>query len=169
MMGWLNIFADGFEFSFMVSIAIVAIVITDPRLLLHRMPDEVQEKLQPKTNLEVKKTIIVGIGMKIFVFLYLMRFLEKFSYIDNFIARYIVCFVYSFLVLLYFCIWDFIVFDCVGFFILEKLNWTFYKGINPSLFRNYHFHLKRCVVGMRNSVKFSLVSALISTVIFHFD
>ena len=166
---WPIIFLNGLEFSFIFTLFLIYIVLNNNMILLHNLPPEIRRQLPSKSRKERKMTIAILVIGLFFAFTYLFRFTHKYTVIDGFIEKFVYTVIHSGTILCFFCVWDFLIIDCLGGMIMLKKRWFFIPGIDPKLYLNYQFHFEGFINGIGYCLSFSLLVSFITAIILHFD
>jgi hypothetical protein len=133
-----------------VSVLIFAVLLTKPRLWLHRMPPEVVTKVAPKTPAEKKAFLVFGIPLLLIMFGYPIGY----AYItqDSLKEMIQTIFVFS----AGFALWDTLVLDLIVFCTITPKA-ILIEGTTASDYKNKTYHL---IAGAKG-----LIIAVISSIV----
>jgi len=146
MINFTKIIIDGSLLSVLASITILGILRFNPRLFLQDYPDEIQERVQPKTDQEKRLSLMVGIPF--LILLLLVPFLSTLSLAkqvgeESFFSLFINAFGVAFL----FNLVDLLVLDWLIFCLItpDFLVIPGTKGMQA--YKDYRFHFRAFLIG----------------------
>ena len=151
MINFTKIIIDGSLLSVLASITILGILRFNPRLFLQDYPDEIQERVHPKTDQEKRLSLMVGIPF--LILLLLVPFLSTLSLAkqvgeDRFFSLFINAFWVAFL----FNLVDLLVLDWLIFCLItpDFLVIPGTKGMQA--YKDYRFHFRAFLIGTALSI-----------------
>ncbi len=151
MINFTKIIIDGSLLSVLASITILGILRFNPRLFLQDYPDEIQERVHPKTDQEKRLSLMVGIPF--LILLLLVPFLSTLSLAkqvgeDKFYSLFINAFGVTFL----FNLVDLLVLDWLIFCLItpDFLVIPGTKGMQA--YKDYRFHFRAFLIGTALSI-----------------
>ena len=146
MINFTKIIIDGSLLSVLASITILGILRFNPRLFLQDYPDEIQERVQPKTDQEKRLSLMVGIPF--LILLLLVPFLSTLSLAKQVgEERFFSLFINAFGVAFLFNLVDLLVLDWLIFCLITPDFIVIPGTKGMQAYKDYRFHFGAFLIG----------------------
>lgn len=151
------IFIHGFIYSLVLSLIISLSQLYNPRLWLQDYPEDIQNKVSPKTSKEKKLSLYVGIPFLLFMFLY--PFIVTYYNIIELNAK--IIFLQLFGIEFFFNLIDLLVLDWLIFTYITPKYLKIPGFEEERAYKNYIFHVKGFYIGTILSIIYGLIFSLV--------